>query len=393
MFVSLSLHFYNATTVDSNATHKNSSLTLQPTASLLLEEDKETGDKGDVALEQRQNLDSEAHKNVKTRFESKYSVNVKWWDDIWHNELKRLAKPFEPHIDKSWCSSSSEGTGLYFTKVPKCASSTNAAISMQMAENVAKRLNQSGPCPTNVHHGSQYKHRKNPFLLWTNIRDPAKRAISHYFFRRVGRMGEMATVEGMMRNVNGTKNFMLDYIFREKEVQTHSKFWLNKIESALDAYHFIGLAERQDESHVLMKLLFDLEYEDVLTLSSKVSGGYDPDHSCTIIPKSFLYPEVAEYIDSREYQQGNYDYLLHAVVNRSLDLTIEMLGRDRVEQEMAKVERLRNFIEDQCYAQAIFPCNPDGSKPNCYFSDVGCGHECVYEKMEECKRGLIKCPL
>ena len=57
--------------------------------------------------------------------------------------------------------------------------------------------------------------------------------------------------------------------------------------------------------------------------------------------------------------------------------------------------KLQKLAEDLCYKEAIFPCGgsgktiKDGSRPNlssrrnCYFGDVGCGHECVKRVIQQ----------
>jgi hypothetical protein len=151
-----------------------------------------------------------------------------------------------------------------------------------------------------------------------------------------------------------------------------------------------------DESLVVMKLLFHLEDEDMITLSSKRVGGFDDGghrNRCYKIQKSFTFPEVDTFI-ANGFQVKNYDYFLYAVANRTLDLTIDELGRKRVEDELTKHKMLQRLTEDHCNETTVVPCTKDGppnkeSETSCFFGDIGCGHKCVQQTLKKYKEGLL----
>ena len=74
-------------------------------------------------------------------------------------------------------------------------------------------------------------------------------------------------------------------------------------------------------------------------------------------------------------------------MNRSLDLTIDALGRDRVMVELQRHQKYQKIAEEQCKSKAHFPCSANGtyqpqlSKHSCYENDFGCGHKCIYETL------------
>ena len=93
--------------------------------------------------------------------------------------------------------------------------------------------------------------------------------------------------------------------------------------------------------------------------------------------------EYMDHIALTEFVENNIDYFFYEVVlNRSLDMTIEMLGVEVVERQVQRLHELRAIAEEHCNDVAIFPCtdlgpkNPESAK-SCYFSDIGCGHECI----------------
>ena len=153
----------------------------------------------------------------------------------------------------------------------------------------------------------------------------------------------------------------------------------------MNEYNFVGILERQAESLVVFKLLFGLEYQDIIVLSSKTNGGYDDGgykNTCFLIQKAHETPTVDTYLKN-EFPVHNYDYLMYAVANRSLDLTIDILGRETVEKQVKEYSRLRKVAQDVCSKEAVFPCSSDGtfqrakSRKSCYAVDNGCGYRCV----------------
>jgi hypothetical protein len=156
----------------------------------------------------------------------------------------------------------------------------------------------------------------------------------------------------------------------------------------------IAVTERMDESLVALQLLMGLRLGDILlTSSSKVGGTFSrsspKEPACIEIQKSFISERVKEYLGSDEWYAKNYgDYLLYAAANRSLDLTIEGLGRDRFEGALRKYRQAKNLVVERCASKAIFPCSANGtfqkvlSKRDCYYRDEGCGYPCVDALLE-----------
>ena len=210
----------------------------------------------------------------------------------------------------------------------------------------------------------------------------------------------------MIEYLRRSKNFQLSYIGRKALKMKRQKYKSklryplkhasqeNVLEmlrkDILDSYHFIAVAERMDESLVVMRLLFDFDPTDMIVLSSKTHGGYDGGrykNTCNKIQSSFTFPEVDDYIDN-EYMPSNYDFFLYELANRTLDLTIDALGRDVVEREVSFHRELQQIANEQCQSSAIFPCSANGtlqieaSEANCFDGDLGCGHKCIQQVLE-----------
>jgi hypothetical protein len=160
----------------------------------------------------------------------------------------------------------------------------------------------------------------------------------------------------------------------------------------MDAYDFVGLLERKEELLALMKFLWGLETEDLIVLSAKQSGGYDDgrfNKTCTKIQKPENLTSNVQRFLTTKFPGGNLDYALYAIVNQSLDKIIDYLGRDRVQEEVQRIRAMQAIAEQKCQSKAIFPCSSNGTQPversqeSCYKSDLGCGHKCVDQVLQE----------
>ena len=120
--------------------------------------------------------------------------------------------------------------------------------------------------------------------------------------------------------------------------------------------------------------------------SSKVGGGYDDGRfhgHCVYIVPSIVTPGMATYFSSDEWQPViQYDRLLHHAVNRSLDMTIDALGRSTFDRALAQYRRLQAAVHEACGPIVRFPCTSDGvlrdpHDTDCVEGDWGCGFDCM----------------
>jgi hypothetical protein len=163
-------------------------------------------------------------------------------------------------------------------------------------------------------------------------------------------------------------------------------------EYILNPYHFIGLVERMEESLAVLTLLWNLPLGHVVVLSAKQSGGYDDgifQRRCVKIqkPPTKVSPLVERYLQT-EFPKHNSDFLLYQMMDQSLDATIQVLGVQRVQQQVQALRRLQRSAQETCSATTTFPCSSNGekqleaSRTNCYFTDTGCGYPCIDAMLE-----------
>lgn len=279
---------------------------------------------------------------------------------------------------------------LLFIKVPKCASSTNGGIARRIAariglrgarDEIANRLNISA-CAVyaNHRHANTFQkilegNRRN-VMLYTFLRHPASRALSQYYHVRVSRKGASTADRDVVDYLNRTNGAFLSNYIRPPNVNAAD------VASILDYYDFIGLAEREQESLVVMKMLWDLSFGDILYLSSKDSGSRAYDDKGNIFVPANKTDKVVRFMKVQLTKLMALDLRLIAAVNRSLDATIASFG-PAFKQELALYESLLAESKVACADKAIFPYSDTGkkqlqkSRASCYWNDNGCGFPCL----------------
>ena len=156
------------------------------------------------------------------------------------------------------------------------------------------------------------------------------------------------------------------------------------IESILHDFDFIGVSERLDESLVVMKLLLGLKTSQVLYLANPSPFVFH-NGKCVLIAQPFVSPEMRLFFDDTSWQsQIRGDMMLYLIANRSLDKTIEHLGRELVEKELLQYQAAVRHARNVCLEDVVFLCNYDGmsqGKTNtCLHNRYGCASSCLSGK-------------
>jgi hypothetical protein len=295
----------------------------------------------------------------------------------------------------SWCHPfEKKNSGILFVKIPKCASTTGTGVALRIADTLGRRLlGNNSHCFARSHHGSaekteqKYLSRKaDRSVLWSILRHPARRALSHYFFFVASRQSTDVTeamIQEFMRK-DRWQEYQTAYL-RLKQFNTREQ----EIEHLIKNYDFLAISERMGESLVVLSMLLKVPLADVIVMPSKEAGGYDDGASkkgCVKIKQKWTTPKIDEYLEG-DFLKGNFDYLLYQATNASLDRTIDALGRNEVEAGVKLYYELLKKNDLVCREQATFPCPisvPNQtylSKQDCYYHDAGCGHKCTDEAL------------
>ena len=353
-------------------------------------------------------------------------------DEHW-NFMPRIYSPWNSTAI-SWCGDfatydNQTKAGLIYAKVHKAASSTLAGITLRVAKNYGRRRTKSASASASAsacatlqgHANSQVYHERDRTrsFMFSSIRHPASRAVSWVFYVLSGqqvpiqeesvlaslRAGQYfppgGRIEEDKSNYRYTGEAGAQVGFMHTGPRVNTSLWsredptkvrdlslaIARVSEVLDQYDLIIIVERLHESLVVFQLLLGLDTSDILYISAKQSGAYsasttkrNPVPVCHVITKSFTTPEIADHLSSPTWYARNYeDYLLYKAANRSLDLTIDSLGRQRFEEALAQYENMMKGAK-VCENETITPCTSEGvylSKTDCYAEDFGCGYPCL----------------
>jgi hypothetical protein len=355
-------------------------------------------------------------------------------------EATKLARAF-PYRDRStWClppdlipvrKNAILRQGLILTKVPKAASSTSAGVALRITDR-----NRCHPAQWEHRLGSCYSGRiREKSFLFTSIRAPDDRAISSIFYHKFSVLRPSGKTRPTDRNIlrelhgdgpmaqsdhvgtfsRGQGGFTLQYASllpipefsawdeKHPDVVKSPEQVIENVKRVIDDYDLLLVVDRMDESLVLMSLVLGIHVSDVIVADSKITGETfrmwknKPVETSVCIPtiKSFTSKTVRSFLKQNRWRASNYgDYLLHAAATKSLDRTIELVGRERFKATLAEYKILKALADEQCADQVHLPCGPGGqlqlekNKQSCYImaKDFGCAHACVDTLLEKERR-------
>lgn len=256
----------------------------------------------------------------------------------------RTAAPF-PCVPQN----ASKSEGFYYIKIPKAASSTLGHMVERIANREAKRQNlfvRKKFTGCKIHEPLSHlsaidldiKNRdKDKSFVWTLVRHPADRLISHYAMNV--RQGFWDTSEhSFLREVQDKKwnprDFQLDFVVLEElSTDPSDKEYLSTVQSILNEYNFIGVYERFYESLVVLSMIADIPITDILFNLS-------PSRCGTKKRPGWVTPNIEKYLSGKFTEEEKGDHLLYNAANRSLDLTIEKLGHQNVQKKLELFTRL-----------------------------------------------------
>jgi hypothetical protein len=301
------------------------------------------------------------------------------------DEKKHFQKPVSPaHVHQ----------GFLFMKLMKTGGSTAAGINIRIAREAARRENNNNNtrfqfCQGRWEHAWGYEmlqgRNRNTSFTWTLVREPTRRVISQFFHFKVSRENVTPTDYEFHRYLNGEMKVLRDYYLQV--LSTKMLFGIRDpkviINQILDDYDFVGVTERFEESVVALMMLLGLPMGTVMYLNAKRAGNYDDGafNGCIFIHPSKVSRGMNEYFNSSRWKAvvGN-DELLYKAANRSLDLTIGLLGNDVFKENLKKFQRAQKIAEDRCLPLEAFPCTSAGmrnKKRSCLWKDSGCGSGCL----------------
>jgi hypothetical protein len=288
-------------------------------------------------------------------------------------------------------------SGLLFMKLVKTGGSTATGITMRIAKHTAERRHEKfWICRGRWDHNWAFKmlkeRRRDDSFTWTVLREPTKRAISEFYHFEVSRNKVSSSDESFIKYLTKgehsriQRNLYLRVLSIDYSYSVFDEDAPSIINAILSDYDFIGITERMDESVVALAMLLNLPLGDVLYLDAKGHGGYDDgvyNNTCVYIKPSILSPRMRNFFGNEYWTDMiKWDRLLYDASNRSLDLTIDGLGRDAFNKNLIKFRNANQVARDRCLPLNVFPCTSTGEhnkNASCLWSDSGCGYKCLDE--------------
>lgn len=333
----------------------------------------------------------------------------------WPVDLKLPCLPVENKWWDTTVQRTSTRKGLFFVKEMKTGSSTIGGIVLRLARKLPKQYGYDfkqcsarlDHCPAGPRCMKYGKRIRDESYLFTFLREPSARLISQFFHFKVSR-DKMEPSDSNIKNYYVKSLYAHDYYLQDLSLELYPPKLLSLVElpkyqqafaeAIIRDYDFIGITERMDESLVVLQLLLHLNTSDILYVSAKSKGSFDDGayHSiCTYIVPSYTSPGMKQWFNSSQpWNRRSYgDQLLYHAANRSLDLTIDSLGRDLVQEKVKKFKQALALAQEKCSSNLKLPCSPDGVRAkllavnlfesDCLWLDSGCGYKCLDEISEE----------
>jgi Galactose-3-O-sulfotransferase len=205
-------------------------------------------------------------------------------------------EPLEDYWQTARVQMSPASTGLMLVKTFKTGSSTAAGVTLRLAQQIARKRNLTLEvadrnhlpprqkaswtlCKNRVMHAPTHtmgydRRDKSKSFLWSIVREPTSRTVSHYFHSLVSRRRINASDDAFFIRYLKSEipSYQLDFEdYQIKYLSFHHLPRYNRstydpiheINDILRNYDFVAVTERLDESLVAMQMLLGLDAEDI----------------------------------------------------------------------------------------------------------------------------------
>jgi uncharacterized protein with GYD domain len=156
----------------------------------------------------------------------------------------------------------------------------------------------------------------------------------------------------------------------------------------LEDYDLVAIMERMDESLVALQMLLNLTTKEIVYTRARSSGSFSNGHAerpCMYILPAFISPTMKVFLESDEWQRIiAADLEFYKAAHKSLDRTIEALGRQEFDKKMAIFKNALKLAAKNCEGRVRTMCSSGGERirpvnTTCYFWAEGCDHDCIDE--------------
>jgi len=279
---------------------------------------------------------------------------------------------------------------IVFIKVQKCASSTSGGVTRRIGAHNGLHGVGSVTWP-DLEPGLWAAHDpialhwqalgllKQRTVLWTVVRQPAERCLSWFYHIELTRqVRTSASVSQKTEYLHSAqcRDYMFDYLKPPDRVALTLGLQAWTPASLLgQVYSFVGVAERYDESMVLLSSLLGIPLSHVLYLKSKDSTASGRDgrgfQFVAHLPLSEEPSQVRRAATSATFNKSNArDLELHRLANEELD-RMWREDREALDAKLAAFQSARARVEEKCAGLG------EKTSSRCYWNDNGCGYQCL----------------
>lgn len=278
--------------------------------------------------------------------------------------------------------------GFVYTQIHDVSSDPGASVTLRIAANIAKQLGYNNSCLFDIDNQRPLSTEKSSSqsFTWSLVGNPTNSFLDH-FYTAAARQNIPTTFKSFTHFFHAHTT-MLEGGYYLKELLKPQNKSLEALASqdVLSLYNFLGVAERLDESLVVLQMLLGLNTSDILYLTlPSWQGTYRYDE-----PTGTCYPnekKVGPTYRMRKHIQDSHlldiDEALYQAVNRSLDMTIEKLGYDVFQENLEFFQQEKATIDKACrWPRLKLACTNAGelreaNETDCIIGGLGCGFHCI----------------
>lgn len=305
--------------------------------------------------------------------------------------------------------------GLLYVKELEASTVEMSSIMARLARKMGQRQKQTNldvddqknttanVCTTRMlsQRAMRYRERiPEKSFLWSVVREPVSRLVAKYYHFGLAdkRRGSSLTTTTakfksfLINNLGQDYGYYFKSLNINRRMDPGDKKHQADTRELLESYDFLGVSERMEETLAVLKIILNLEIQDVLYLpipkatatTSENADYYDiwGKAGCRVVLKPEIPLELKEWFHSEDFEAlVEADVMFYKAVNASLDKTIAELGRDLVDKTVKQIQQAQKLAEKECQ-HVRFPCAPNGEVQNetdCLFGNIGCGYKCLDE--------------
>jgi len=228
----------------------------------------------------------------------------------------------------------------------------------------------------------------NAYLLLSAVRHPLQRALSQFYHFELSRSKIHKSLEewhaSKLETLHSVKDPEYRYLASQEMLDSLTMNATMRAAEVVHMYDFLVVTERMDESLLLLAHKLRLPWTEMLYLAAKVSTEQRSEllgsrtRPVVVHPPLLQEPEEVLRLIPEFEARNQIDYEIVRLANARLDQLADEYGKDRLHADLFQFRAALEKVRKECIKQDPPVPLVEAAKP-CYYSDNGCGHECIDE--------------